>query len=136
MRSIIVDTGPLVALFKRRDRHHARVAKFLRQTPCLLITTWLVATEAWHLISAPARLGFARWIAGGGLAAVDLGQDAAAELLRLLEKYRDRPMDIADASLVLLAERLGVSDILTVDRADFDTYRLANKARFNQVLEN
>jgi len=136
VRSVLVDTGPLVALFKRRDRHHAPVAKFLRQTPCLLITTWLVATEAWHLLSAPARLGFVRWIAGGGLAVVELGPDAAADLLRLLEKYRDRPMDLADASLVLLAQKLGVGDILTVDRADFDTYRLANKARFNQVLES
>ena len=55
-------------------------------------------------------------------------------MLGLLEKYRDRPMDIADVSLLVLAERLGVDEILTIDRADFDVYRLPNGRRFNQVL--
>lgn len=55
-------------------------------------------------------------------------------MLALLEKYRDRPMDLADASLVVLAERLGITEILTVDRADFDVYRLSGNRRFVQVL--
>jgi len=133
VRSIVVDAGPLVALFKRRDRDHLRVARFLQETPCALLTTWPVLTEAWHLIGAPARLKFMRWVIAGGVAVLDIGADGAA-ILSLLEKYRDRPMDLADASLVTLAERTGIEEILTIDRADFDVYRLSGGRRFVQVL--
>ncbi len=134
MRNIVVDTGPLVALFSRRDKDHRRVADFLAENPCMLLTTWPVVTEAWHLLSAPARLGLMRWIVAGGAAAFDLGAEGGVSMLALLEKYRDRPMDLADASLIVLAERAGVSEILTIDRTDFDVYRLSRGRRFVQVL--
>jgi len=100
----------------------------------MLLTTWLVVTEAWHLLSAAARLDSIRWIVAGGAAVFDLGPESGANMLALLEKYRDRPMDLADASLVVLAERAGVHEILTIDRADFDVYRLSRGRRFAQVL--
>ncbi len=100
----------------------------------MLVTTWPVATEAWHLLAPSARLAFVRWLVGGGAAVFDLDDRAGKAMLVLLEKYHDRPMDIADASLVVLAERIGVDEILTVDRADFDVYRLAKGRRFVQVL--
>jgi uncharacterized protein len=135
VRSIVVDTGPLVALFKRRDHEHARVSRFLQQHPCALVTTWPVVAEAWHLIGRPARLKFVRWVAAGGVAVMDVGADGALVMLALLEKYRDRPMDLADASLVVLAERIGIDEILTIDRSDFDVYRLAGNRCFVQVLQ-
>ncbi len=92
-------------------------------------------TETWHLIGAPARLEFMRWVAAGGVAVLEAGTDAETPMLALLEKYRDRRMDLADASLVLLAERVGVDEILTIDRADFDIYRLPRGRRFIQVLQ-
>lgn len=134
MPNVIVDTGPLVSLFKRRDRDHVRVLGYLKNHPCTLMTTWPVVTEAWRLLAPPAALGLVRWIAAGGLVVCELGEGAAVEMARLLVKYRDRPMDLADASLVLLAQRTGLLDILTIDRADFDIYRLADRRRFNQVL--
>lgn len=134
VRSIVVDAGPLVALFKRRDRDHARVSRFLSENPCLLVSTWPVATEAWHLIAEPAQLRFMRWLAAGGVALLGPGPEDAVTLLGLMEKYRDRPMDLADASLVVLADRIGVDEILTTDRADFDVYRLSAGRRFRQVL--
>ena len=134
MRSIVVDTGPVVALFRRRDKHHLRVVRYLRENPCMLVTTWHVVTEAWHLLSGPARLGMMRWLDAGGAAVLEMGADDEKRMLVLLEKYRDRPMDIADASLVVLAGRIGVNEILTIDRADFDVYRLPDGSRFVQVL--
>lgn len=106
----------------------------MQENPCALVTTWLVATEVWHLLGASARLKFMRWVAAGGVAVLELGPEDGSAMLGLLEKYRDRPMDLADASLVVLADRLGISDILTVDRADFDVYRLSGNRRFVQVL--
>jgi predicted nucleic acid-binding protein len=134
VRNVIADTGPLVALFARRDRDHLRVTRFLRENPCLLITSWLVVTEAWHLLSDQGRLALMRWIVAGGAAVLDFGENGAKAMLALLEKYRDRPMDVADASLVVLAERTGVNEILTIDRTDFDVYRLSKSRRFVQVL--
>ena len=134
MRNIIVDTGPLVALFRRRDRHHTRVVRFLREQPCMLLTTCHVVTEAWHLLSDAARLDMMRWIDAGGAAMFEIDAGGAKRMLALLQKYRDRPMDIADASLVVLAERIGINEILTIDRADFDVYRLPGGRGFVQVL--
>ena len=68
------------------------------------------------------------------MAVLELTPDCAPAMLSLLQRYRDRPMDLADASLVALADRLGVNEILTIDRADFDVYRLADGRRFVQVL--
>jgi uncharacterized protein len=134
VRSILVDTGPIVALIARADAHHRRLATFLKRHPCTLLTTWPVMTEAWHLVHEDARLRLARWALVGGVHVFDLGEDAPARLLALLETYHDRPMDLADASLVLLAERTGIEEILTIDRSDFDTYRLPGGKRFLQVF--
>jgi len=134
VRNIVADTGPLVALFYRRDRNHVRVREFLRDNPCLLVTTWAVATEVWHLLPRSARLEFMRWVAVRGVAVLEIGPDDGSSMLAMLEKYHDRPMDLADASLVVVAERLGITEILTVDSADFDVYRLSGNRRFVQVL--
>lgn len=136
MRNIVADTGPLVALFRRRDHQHARVVRFLRENPCLLVTTWPVLTEAWHLLSSPARINFVRWVVAGGAVVIDISPGHGPVMLALLEKYSDRPMDLADASLVMLADQTGIHEILTIDRADFDTYRLKGGRRFVQVLRN
>lgn len=134
MRNIVADTGPLVALFRARDRDHARVKRYLQENPCTLVTTWPVITEAWHLLAAAAQLKLMQWVAAGGIAVLEMRQEDGAAMLALLEKYRDRPMDLADASLVVLAGRLRVAEILTIDRADFDVYRLPGNRRFVQVL--
>ena len=76
-----------------------------------------------------------RWIKGGGATVTEFDDEASARLVELLEKYRDLPMDLADASLLLLAQKKGILKILTLDRRDFLVYRLSGNKRFDLVLD-
>ena len=133
MSRLLIDTGPLVAWLDRGDRDHARVEAFLGGFRGRLSTTWPVLTEVCHLIPGHLVPRFLRW-AAVGLDLHELPVVAATEMAERIEKYRDLPMDLADASLVWLAERAGVSDILTLDARDFGVYRLAGGQRFRNVL--
>lgn len=134
MQSILADTGPLVAFAKKDAPAHARVKAFIRRFRGRLLTTWPVLTEIWHLAPEHTQIQFLRWADAGGLVISDLGPDALARMLPWLEKYHDRPMDLADASLVLLAEKTGITDVLTLDRADFDIYRTPSGKPFRNLL--
>ena len=134
MNAALVDTGPLVALFVRNDPDHARVSAWLREFRGKLLTTWPVLTEVCHFLSPEVALRFLRWVEGGGARLIELPADELAEVIRSMEKYLDRPMDLADASLVWLAGRSGVRDILTVDAGDFATFRTPQGKPFRDVL--
>ena len=134
MPSIVVDAGPLIALFDRDDRHHLRPVEFIRNRPLRLITNLPVPTAATFLLrfSIAAQCDLLWW----AHKSIEIDRDTAADLLRivaLLEKYRDMPADFADTSLVALAERLKVSRVASVDR-DFAIYRLAAKRHFVNVF--
>jgi hypothetical protein len=120
--ALLVDTGPLVALFKRNDRFHARAVKWLARNRSTLVTTHAVLTEAWHLISPSARGGLMEF-ATRALEVPQLPLDAVPRLSRLLAKYADTPMDYADATLVLLAHELSTYGVATIDLGDFSAYR-------------
>lgn len=134
MNAALVDTGPLVALFVRKDPDHAHVSAWLREFRGKLLTTWPVLTEVCHFLSPEVALRFLRWVEGGGAELIELPADELAEVIRSMEKYLDRPMDLADASLVWLADRSGVRDILTVDAGDFATFRTPQGKPFRDVL--
>lgn len=134
MPSILVDTGPLIALASRRDRWHARCASFLRGFRGELITTWPVLTEFSHLVASNAVIGSLQaWVERGGLCIHPMGQDELKSVVDWMHRYADRPMDLADASLVHVACATGVTDVWTVDRADFETYRLPGRKRFKLI---
>ena len=130
MQTILVDSGPLVALFSRRDKHHARVAAFLAGFAGVMLTTWPVVTEVCHLISRENRIKFLQWAAAGGIMVRDMGDDAVSAMLPFMQKYDDLPMDVADASLLLLGQQTGILDVLTIDVADFSVYRLPGGRKF------
>jgi len=134
VNAVLVDTGPLVALFVRNDPDHARVSAWLREFRGKLLTTWPVLTEVCHFLSPEVALRFLRWVEVGGAGLIELPADGLAEVIRSMEKYLDRPMDLADASLVWLAGRSGVRDILTVDAGDFATFRTPQGKPFRDVL--
>lgn len=130
----LVDTGPLVALFVRNDPDHALVADFLRGFRSRLLTTWPVLTEVCHFLSPAVTLRFLRWVDAGGAAPISVPPEELAEIVRTMEKYTDRPMDLADASLVWLAGQSGLREILTLDKGDFATFRTPSGKPFNDLL--
>jgi predicted nucleic acid-binding protein len=120
----IVDTGPLVAAFRRpqdNDPFTPWAAKLIRSLPYPLFTCDAVLTEAAHFLRSPAKL----------LQAVERGllvsrfdtRAASPRLRELVSKYADRPMDFADACLVHMSEQTKDCRIVTIDRADFTAYR-------------
>src|SRR4249920_1340329 len=130
--SIVVDAGPLIALFDRDDRHHRRAVEFLRKSRLRLITNLPVLTEATFLLrfSVEAQRDLLWWAHNS----MDIDQATPSDLPRiiaLLDKYSDMPADFADASLVAMTERLNLSRVASVDR-DFRIYRLAGKRHFDR----
>lgn len=136
MPSTLVDSGPLIALFDSSDHHHASTLAFMGEFRGGLITTWPVITEVCHLLnfSVDVQLNFLRWVQRGGLEIAEIEGVVIDRIIALTEKYRDRPMDLADASLVILAMKTGTREILSLD-ADFDIYRLPDKSRLTNVLQ-
>lgn len=135
---VIADTGFWLALADRKDRHHAVAHAQLLQLAEPLICTWPVVSETSYMLLQ--RMGpssqhrFLASYAVGGFEIFELSREHIPRLLQLLEKYADLPMDLADASLVILAEHLGHGRILSTDRRDFKTYRFKNHHPFENLL--
>jgi predicted nucleic acid-binding protein len=125
MNRVLADTGPLVALLDADDADHARCVEAARQLHGELVTTWPVITEAFYLL-APDRRAQDRLlgkVGSGDLVLEMLGPEDIPGIRALLEKYADLPTDLADATLVYLAERDALDTVFTLDR-DFRVYRL------------
>jgi hypothetical protein len=123
---ILADTGPLVALFDPADGDHKRCAGILARIEEPLYTTVPVLTEAFHLLT-PASIGAQRlmdFVTAQGLNVWFLDDRALLRAFELMVQYADHPMDLADASLVVLAETMKLRKIFTIDRGDFVTYRI------------
>jgi predicted nucleic acid-binding protein len=124
---VLVDSGPLIALFNGADRWHAPVLAWLQANPAAtLLTTWPVATEVCALlarrIANDAALDFLRWAQRGGITLEGPAPGSLTEVLRISERFADLPFDLADASIAEAAARLKMRHLLTID-ADFDAYR-------------
>jgi predicted nucleic acid-binding protein len=134
--AVLVDSGPLVALFNGADRWHAPVVAWLQANRVArLVSTWPVATEVCALlarrIANDCALDFLRWAQRGGIALDGAAPGSLTEVLRIAERFADLPFDLADATVAEAAARLRVRHILSID-ADFDVYRdRANKPLVN-----
>ena len=123
---ILVDTGPLVALFDPADGAHGRCVEVLETIREPITTTVPVMTEAFHLLG-PASVGSLRlmeFVADGGLQVLFFDDRGLQRSFELMAQYSNVPMDLADASLVIMAERLNLREIFTIDRNEFATYRI------------
>jgi predicted nucleic acid-binding protein len=133
----LVDTGPLVAALRRtgdKDPFTPWAARLLRSLPYPLFTCDAVLTEAAHFLRSPARLIEA--MKRGLLVSRFDTQASAPRLAELVEKYKDRNMDFADACLVCMSEQTADSKIVTVDRADFIVYRRYGREAIPLLLPN
>ncbi|WP_296619459.1 type II toxin-antitoxin system VapC family toxin [Marivirga sp.] len=133
MKNILIDAGPLIALFDRSDQYHLKAISFLKTLERGLITTWPVITETSHMLSfsTKAQANFLEWIERGGLKIYEMEHDHISRLSELTKKYDDVPMDLADASLIVVSEVKGIHQIASID-SDFYIYRDIR----NKYLEN
>lgn len=133
---MLTDAGPLIALIDADEPDHERCREALETIRLPLLSTWPAFTEAMYLLarSGGSRGQEALWrlVLRGDLKIVAPSKQAIERTAALMKKYADRPMDLADASLVALAEERELTRIFTLD-SDFHIYRLQGKRRFELV---
>jgi len=132
---ILIDAGPLIAVLHRDDRNHERCVATLQSLREPVGTTWPVLSEAMHLLRFSWEAQDALWdlIATEALRLIPIDTTDVPRMRHLMQKYRDLPMDLADAALVRVAEREGMRRVFTIDRRDFALYRPAKIGRFDII---
>lgn len=135
MRRVLVDTGPIVAIFSRRDQYHRICVEALRDMPGPLFTCWPVITEAAWLLrrSSAAVQQLLRSMDTGFLELLPLTSDDTTPIASILKKYDDVGLQLADAALVHLATRDGMETVFTLDRRHFSLYRLPRGRAFRML---
>ena len=133
--TVLVDARPLVALIDKGDAHHEECVAALKTIRGPLTTVWPAFTEAMYLLGFSWIGQSALWemLESGGLALASLDETDAPRMKALMRKYRDLPMDLADAALVRVAERDRIARIVTLDRRHFRTYRPAGVGTFSII---
>ena len=128
MKNTLIDAGPLIALFNKSDKYHEKIKEFIKNYTGLLTTSWPVITEVCHMLdfNINAQIDFLKWIKLGGLKVEDIETEEIDKIIKLSEKYYDIPMDLADATLIVISERLGIKEIITID-SDYYIYRTTER---------
>lgn len=138
MRVALLDAGPLVALFDPQEVAYTHYRALLADSSMgwQLCTTLPCIVEASHFLPSLERFEMLSWIAQGGASIFPVDASQLLEMVSLMRKYTQAPrseMDLADASLVWLAQETGVTTIMTLDVRDFSRYRLADGRAFEIV---
>ncbi len=135
MKNTLVDAGPLIALFDKNDKYHNSVINFLKKFDGQLITSWPVITEVTHLLSfnVNVQIDFFEWLKREAIKIINLENIHLERIIQLSKKYSDVPMDLADSSLIVIAELTNITDIITID-SDYYIYKTKNKKSLNNLL--
>jgi len=133
LTEILIDAGPIIALFDKDDSYHVKILNFIKDKGFRFVTTTAVVTEVSHMLdfNVNVQIQFLEWIENDGIRLYEIKQKDIIEIIELTKKYKDRPMDFADATLVIAAKRTGIKKIISID-SDFDIYRLPGK----ELIEN
>jgi predicted nucleic acid-binding protein len=132
VRATLVDAGPLVALIDGGDPAHQECVAALEALHDPLVTVWPAFTEAMYLLRGSWQAQKALWsrLETDALTLAPLDESDAPRMRELMDKYRDLPMDLADAAIVRAAERDSITQIFTLDRRHFSIYRPGRRRRF------
>ena len=132
----LTDAGPLVAIIDAGEPDHEACVEALDQLTLPLVTTWPAFTEVMYLLAraggTQGRHALSRLVQSDRLHLADLSPTLVDRSAQLMDQYADRPMDLADATLVALAEERGDRRIFTLD-ADFRIYRLRGRQHFELI---
>jgi predicted nucleic acid-binding protein len=132
---VIIDSGPLIALFDKDDHYHHKAIEFIKNFKGQLLSNYAVITEVSHLLdfSVTVQIDFLQWIFDGSIKIEDITTNDLLRIIELTGKYSDLPMDFADASLVVLCERIKIREVASVE-SDFGIYRTREKKTFKNVF--
>lgn len=135
LNTILIDSGPLIALFDKDDFYHKKIKDFIVGKKFRFVTTTAVLTEVTHMLDfcLDVQVSFLEWVMKEGAIIHEINQSDIARIIELTKKNSDIPMDFADATLVIVAEKTGVRKIISID-SDFDIYRLPGKAMIENVF--
>lgn len=128
----LADTGALLGYLDQTDSWHAPCREAFAGLRLPLVTSTAVLTELFHLVGDNSRDVATAWdfVRSGALTVSPLSDRDLPALETLMKRYHDRPMDLADATLVHLARRESLSTVFTIDHDDFETYRIGGRKRF------
>lgn len=132
---LLLDTGAFVALVDRSEKRHAACVAALEQWTEPIVTTEAVLTETLHLVGPQwkAQQACLEFFLREAFLLIPSSQASLRRVATLMEKYRNLPMDFADATLVALGEELGTDRVFTLDRRGFSAYRLHGKKPFRAI---
>jgi predicted nucleic acid-binding protein len=133
----LIDTGAILALLDRDDAWHTACVETFGGLRLPLLTSEAVLAELFHLVGEKRHEVNAAWefLRCGAVLLAELSDQELPAIRALMAKYHDQPMDVADATLVYLAGRESLNTVFTVDRTDFETYRISNRRRFRVLPE-
>jgi predicted nucleic acid-binding protein len=131
----LIDAGPIIALFDRDDKYHGRAKKAISGFRGRLVTTWAMLAEVAHLLaySAEVQMDFLEWLERGALAIENPELGDIGYIADRMKKYNDRPMDLADATLMCIAEKQGIRCIFSIDE-DFSIYKTIKGKTLQNLL--
>ncbi|CAA6811751.1 MAG: Pilus assembly protein [uncultured Sulfurovum sp.] len=131
----LVDSGPLIALFDKGDKYHQDVLAFFKEYQGQFVTTWAVVTEVTHMLdfNLNVQLDFLKWLELGAVEIYDIKQNDLSEIIPMMTKYTNVPMDLADSTLMFVAHKENIKDIISID-SDFDIYRTLKQGFLNNLL--
>ena len=140
MRRVLIDTGILVSYYQRHEPLHAAVVRWFEETAAQLVTSPICIAETLWLLGDPrdprvleAQNHLLRAITAGAIAVPALEGRDYSRIADLNSRYADLPGDFADLTLVMLSEREGIAEILSLD-SDFDVYRRFRKEPFQRIV--
>ena len=133
--TLLIDSGPLIALFDRSDRYHIKTKEFLKNFKGKLLTSWAVITEVFHILdfNLNVQIDFLKWVEIGGVKLYNIEQNDLEDIITLMQNYTNVPMDLADATLMYIAHKENIKKIASID-SDFDIYRTLKSGFLENVL--